>query len=205
MNGTRFQKLFELLGVVPLGVYLVVHVAAYSRVLLGVESHGSAPSRGLWLVLEVALVWVPLALHAGRGLWLSFSPLATEPVERRRSVLLRVSGVLALGFLVQHALWLRAPLVRGEQWPSDLRVALPALLSTTHDGMPLVAALHVAGLGAVTAHFGWGLARCFERWGVLGARRARTAAGWLAALLFGLGVVTVVELATGSFMPDFVR
>jgi succinate dehydrogenase / fumarate reductase cytochrome b subunit len=206
MVSAGIRKWFELLGVVPLGVYLVIHLTAYARALFGATDFGIASSSSsAFLLLDVALVWLPLAAHALIGLWLSLGPLDAAPEERRRSLLLRASGWLSLVFLVQHTLWLRWPLLTGEVWPSDVGERMTGLLSSTRDGIPAAAAFHLLGLGVVTAHFGWGLARFLERWGILGARLARPISGWFCAFLFALGAATVVELATGSFVPRFLR
>jgi succinate dehydrogenase / fumarate reductase cytochrome b subunit len=199
------RKWFELCGVVPLGVYLVVHVGAYARALLGATSFGLGRSSAASLALEVGLVWLPLGFHSVYGLKLSVSPLTGDPEERKASVLLRVSGVLALAFLIQHAVWLRWPLSSGALWPSDMGDLLKGTLSSTWNGMPAVAALHLLGLGAVTAHFGWGLGRFLERWGVAQRSRARAISGWFAAMIFCVGTATIIELATGSVVPRFLR
>jgi succinate dehydrogenase / fumarate reductase, cytochrome b subunit len=205
MVSAGIRKWFELLGVVPLGVYLVIHLATYARVLFGASSFGIAVSPG-FLVVDLLLLWLPLGIHAAIGLRLSFEPLKLEvDAERSRSLLLRVTGMLSLLFLFQHALWLRWPLISGALWPNDINETSMALLSSTWNGIPLTAALHLVGLALVTSHFGWGLGRFLERWGILRGSRARPAAGWFAAVLFALGAATIVELATGSFIPRFMR
>jgi len=191
--------------VVPLGVYLVIHLATYARVLFGASSFGIAVSPG-FLLVDLVLLWLPLGIHAAIGIRISFEPLKLEDdAERSRSLLLRVTGVLSLLFLFQHALWLRWPLISGTLWPNDIGETSIALLSSTWNGIPVAAVLHLIGLALVTSHFGWGLGRFLERWGILRGSRARPAAGWFAAVLFAVGATTIVELATGSFVPRFMR
>jgi succinate dehydrogenase / fumarate reductase cytochrome b subunit len=203
------QKWFELSGVVPLGVYLVVHVGNYTRSLFGATNYGvgsvwnGASLAPWWLVFELALVWLPLAFHAAYGLYLTLSPREGDAEERTRSLLLRVTGLFSLGFLVQHALWLSLPLYSGERSPADVSEMLAARLSSTSNGIPLAAILHLVGLGAVCAHFGWGLGRFLERWGMASPSISRNGAGILAVCLFLLGAASIVELATGSFVPRF--
>lgn len=206
MLSPGLRKWFELTGVVPLGVYLVVHVLTYSRALVGASNFGIAPSTSsaFWLS-DLLLLWLPLLVHAALGVRLSFGPLEQERPERNRGLLLRVTGLLSLLFLVAHAIWLKWPLLSGVLWPSDVSERLMATFSTTWHGVPLTAAWHLLGLAVVTAHFGWGLGRFLERWGILRETLARPAAGWVAALLFCVGAVTVIELATGSFVPRLMR
>jgi succinate dehydrogenase / fumarate reductase cytochrome b subunit len=207
MAKALLRKCFELSGVVPLGVYLGVHVATYARVTFGATSFG-LPDGSSYVesALEWLLVWLPLAFHAAYGIAISFSPVA-DPLapsdDRLRRLLLRASGWFAAAFLVQHALWLRWPLTSGEIAAEDMNELLVSTLSSTIDGIPVVAAVHLAGLGVTCAHFGWGFGRFLERWGIAAPRRARVSAGLIALLLFAFGATAIVELATGSALPRF--
>ena len=202
----RLRIWFELSGVVPLAVYTLVHVGSYAGALFGRTTFGVAsPARPLWLALEIALVWLPLLFHTGYGLRLLSAPLEPEPLERQRGFLLRASGCVALPLLLAHAWWLKMPLWRGTRAPEDLAQMLAAGLSTTVHGLPLSAALHFVGLAALALHLGLGLGSFAEKWGLLTRIPARRAAGLLSLLLFLVGSATVVELATGSALPHFVR
>jgi succinate dehydrogenase / fumarate reductase, cytochrome b subunit len=206
MKETRLRRCFELSGVVPLGVYLLVHLSSYARALFGSEEFGLLDEPGLALsALGLLLVWLPLVFHAAYGAWLSTRPLPETRDQKQYALLMRGSGLLALGFLVWHAAWFSWPLKRGRLAPEDVAERLAATLSSTSDGVPWFAALHLLGLGVVCAHFGWGFARFLEGWGVTRARAARLGAGLLSAALFGLGAATLIELATGSILPRFAR
>lgn len=206
MKETRLRRCFELSGVVPLGVYLIVHLVSYSRALFGSDAFGLLVEPGLALsALQLLVIWLPLGFHAGYGAWLSTRTLPEARQEKQYTVLMRVSGALALVFLAWHALWYSWPLKRGRIGAGDVAERLAATLSSTVDGVPLFAALHLIGLGVVCAHFGWGFARFLEGWGITRSRRARLGAGLLSATLFGLGAATLIELATGSIVPRFAR
>jgi len=206
MIETRLRRCFELSGVAPLGVYLVVHVASYTRALAGSDEFGLFAERSLAeLLLELTLVWLPLGFHAGYGSWLATRKLPQPTDEKRYAVLMRATGLSSIVFLVWHALWFSWPLKSGRLEPGDVAERLAASLSSTSDGLPLFASLHLLGLGVVCAHFGWGFARFLERWGITRARPARIGAGLLSATLFGLGTATVIELATGAIVPRFTR
>jgi succinate dehydrogenase / fumarate reductase, cytochrome b subunit len=199
------RKWFELSAVVPLAVYVVVHLGSYMRVLFGATTFGASGATHFQLVAEIALVWLPLAFHAIYGAWLIPRKIEGVAPERNQTVLLRVSGVGALGFLLYHASWLRLPLLRGERSPADVGNMLAAGLSATDWGIPVPAILHLLGLAVVSAHLATGLARFFEKWRLASAARAQLVARALSLALFGVGSATVVELATGSALPNFVR
>lgn len=204
MAAGMLRKCFELSGVVPLAVFVPVHVVGYASALVGSERFGVAnPESGAMLVLEAVLIWVPLLFHGVIGARSSLDPLAAEPDERRRQVLLRATGMLAAPFIVLHAVWLRWPLLRGERAPEDVAEMLSARLSSTVEGLPLVAALHLVGLGLVSLHLAVGLPRFVEKWGLGNVSYARRGAAIGCGIVFALGAATVIELATGSAIPRF--
>lgn len=197
------RKAFELSGIVPLGVFLLVHVGSLSAVLLGAPPLGVSASTGaLVLVLEVALVWTPLLFHSAWGLFYCFGPWTVD-VPRARTLALRVTGVLALGLLAAHWIRDRLPIVRGERAPQDVLYLLAQDLSSTQHGVPVSAVIHLLGLFVVAAHFSLGLQGFTERWGLLSARHSRATALTLGFLLSAIGTAVVVELATGSWLPAF--
>src|SRR5690606_13502808 len=179
------------------------HVASYASVLVGSADFGVASGGALFLALELALVWLPLAIHAGYGLRRLAAPLESEPADRARSVVLRASGGLSLAFIVAHAAWLRVPLFTGRLGPEDLAEFLAARFSSTADGVPWFAIVHLVGLAAVTAHLGLGLERFLVRSGIARARGARGFSLLVGGLCFLAGAAAVVELATGSAVPRF--
>lgn len=205
---TRRQRhpLFELCGVVPLGVYALVHASTYATLLFGHDPNGRPASASFTVtVLEWLLVWLPLGFHGGYGLVLSFQRLAPDAEQRQRTLLLRASGIASLAFIVGHALWLKLPLWRGERLPSDTLQMLASGLGATTSGVPITAALHVLGVATVAAHLGFGLERFLDDYGILGARRARGAATLVATTLFVIATATVVHLAAGSALPNFLH
>lgn len=203
MQRSLLRRLFQLSGVVPLGVFTAVHVASYATALLGNQSFGVAPASTGWLVLEALLVWAPLGYHAAYGLYCSAAALPSALPERQQSVTLRITGVLSFAFVAAHFAWLRVPVLSGHQRPEDVFQMLVLLLSSTNHGVPAAAALHLVGLGSVTLHLGLGLARFAEEWGIASRSRARRVASAVSALLFVLGAAAIVELATGSAVPSF--
>lgn len=200
---SRGQAWFELTGVVPLGLFVVVHLASYASVLAGADTFGVASGGVLFLVLEVALVWLPLAIHAGYGLRRLWARLEPDPAERARSVVLRASGGLALAVIAAHVAYFRVPLLRGRIAPEDLAELLAARFSSTVDGVPWFAIVHLLGVAAVTAHLGLGLERFLCRSGIARVRSARRFSFLVAGLSFCVGSATVVALATGSALPRF--
>jgi succinate dehydrogenase/fumarate reductase cytochrome b subunit (b558 family) len=201
-------RLHSLSGVLPLGVFLIVHFAINARALQGRAAFDGtlAALRGMPLlgVLELALIGLPLAFHAGYGVVLSFRPREpASPYPRRLGTLERATGIVALVFIAFHFYELRGPLLWGSLSEADVYPRLAARLSsTTAWGVPAYALFHLVGVAATVFHFATGLYAFSVRWGVAeGARATRTAARVCAGggvFLFLIGAATVVYYATGS-------
>jgi succinate dehydrogenase / fumarate reductase cytochrome b subunit len=207
----RVSVAFSLSGVVPLGAFLVVHLATNTRALAGDEAFARAlhfydrvPALG---AVEALLVFAPLLFHAGFGLWLVAArrPLAVpSPYPSSLRVAMRATGVLVVAFLAMHLPELRFG-AQGERPPGDvLQTFLAADLSSMRGGLPLRALAYLLGTACVCFHFAVGL------WGAFAATRrgegpvARRRAAWWAA---AVGAVTwilfvnvVVYHATGARM-----
>lgn len=207
------RRLHSLSGVLPLGAFLLEHLWTNAAALWGQRRFDAAVERihalpGL-ILLEVFGIFLPLAFHAGYGLWLSRHArpnLGVYPFARNWGYLLqRVSGVVLLAFLGFH-LWE----FRIQKWlfGLDSRSFYPVLaagLSSTWWGIPWRALLYLVGLLAACAHFGNGLFGFACTWGLVVSRRAQArlsvATAALGAATFVLGAVTVVHFATGPFWP----
>ena len=165
------SRAFSLSGVVPLGAFVVLHVAINARAL-----HGDAAFAGavravqglpaLAAVIETALVYLPLALHGGLGLWLVATggrgalrpePSPYSPVLRGW---MRATGVLLVAFLAMHVAELRFPGAAGRLGHLDggeLATRLDADLSATWLGVPWRGLAYLVGTAAVTFHLAVGL------------------------------------------------
>ncbi len=77
MDRSRFQKLFSLSGVVPLGAFLLLHLWTAAALLTSNATYDRqiAFFHGpIFAFLEIVLVLVPLLFHAGYGMVLAVTP-----------------------------------------------------------------------------------------------------------------------------------
>jgi succinate dehydrogenase hydrophobic anchor subunit len=195
----RWDRLYEVTSVLPLGAFVLLHVLDYGRVLAGVEEIGARQRPSAFAVTAEAMVlWLPLLGHAVFSLAVWRRRSSAEP--RSASVLThRLAGVVTGVFLVDHFVRFRLPILRGLVHPSDSVVRLAAELSATRGGVPWVAAFHLVGVIAVAFHLALGLRRIVDRSERLKTSRA-VHAGCVAAgvVAGGVGVLTIVRLATGA-------
>jgi succinate dehydrogenase cytochrome b subunit len=210
---TRAGRLHSLTGVVPLGVFLIFHLAINARALGGRAAYERTSDSLLRIPLlplfELAFVALPLAYHAGYGLFLllgsrgDVTPRSAAPYSKNWLVLERASGILALIFIAFHVWDLRGRVLSGYLIEADVQPSLTAQLSsTTSWGIPFFALFYLGGVAATVFHFATGLYAFSVTWGIVRSERAmRNAAracGGLGIVLFLIGASTVVYYATGS-------
>lgn len=207
------RRLHSLSGVLPVGVFLVLHLWTNARALQGQQRYDDVvagiarmPYAG---VLDIGLIILPLAFHAVYGVVLAFGArhnVGKYPYSRNwMYTMQRVTGILALLFIGFHLseYWLKRWL--GQMSPEQLYPALCANLSSTWGGVPLIGFIYLVGIAASVIHFAnglWGF--CFS-WGITVSRRAQATAAWVFGLvglgIFLLGANTVIHFATGASLP----
>jgi succinate dehydrogenase / fumarate reductase cytochrome b subunit len=204
------RRIFSLSGVVPLGAFLVLHVAVNARALHGDQAFASAAGALQRLpglpVIEALFVFAPLLLHGAFGLWLVATrrPLVpSTPYPAALRLGMRASGVVVVAFLAMHLPELRfhAPSMRLDG--AEMATRLDADLSATSHAVPWRGLAYLVGVACVTFHFAAGL------WGAFAATdRGRASsherrwAAWAAALFGAVILFTfanvVVFRATGA-------
>lgn len=203
------RRILSLSGVVPLGVFLLVHVVTNARALRGPAAFERVVA--FWArvpglrVLEALFVFAPLLVHAAVGVWLVATRQPTaepSPYPPPLRIAVRATAVVALLFLALHLPELR---FRAHAGPPDggvLRTILEAKLSSTSYGVPWRALAYLVGSACVVFHFAAGLWGFFARTARGAEARARRLAAWsagaLGAVLWLLLADVVVLHATGA-------
>lgn len=203
------RRLFSLSGVLPLGVFLVIHMMANGRALVGEAAFSETVRRmravpGIFAI-ELLLVFAPLVFHAAYGVWLIATRRALaepSPYPPTLRSLHRVAGVVALVYIGYHLYEYRLALAVPGLRSGDFFTALSSRLSSTTAGAPLRAMFYIVGIAAVVFHFATGL------WGYMVARgwfvspRARrfaaAGASVVGAALFLAAANLVSFYATGA-------
>ena len=203
------RRAFSLSGVLPLGAFLVLHVALNARGLTSdaafaalVRAFAAVPGLA---VLEAAFVFAPLLFHAAFGLWLVVRrvPLATpSPYPPALRVAVRVTGVLAVAFLAMHLPELRFRGTLAHPGAAELLGALDGGLSTMWHGLPWRGVVYLLGSACVCFHFVAGLWAFFARTARGEKPRARRLAAWwsvaVGVTMWLLFADVVVYHATGT-------
>jgi succinate dehydrogenase / fumarate reductase cytochrome b subunit len=194
------RRLQSLAGMIPLGAFLVEHIAVNAIGIGGPEAFRPVARAlqhvPLVTVFELGLIALPLAVHAAIGVL-----IATEIDESgrpdgsdRRVAIQRVTGLLVLPYLIYHvwATRLSPDVVRHG---ADLFDVMARQL-VRPSGM----AFHVVGVTLVAWHFGNGVRGFVERWGL-----ARTPAAARAAGRAGLALGAVLAIVAIAALLAFAR
>jgi len=207
------RRLHSLSGIVPVGVFLIEHLLTNSRAFgwFGWFSGGKEAFNEdvHWLhglpylpVVEVLFIFAPLAFHALYGVKIA---LSSEPNTRAyrygsnwRYTLQRVTGVIALLFIIVHLLKFRfahwvgwGPAFIGSDDP--FTITMNGLNHWRPFGVevPMVAtfAMYIVGLWATVFHFCNGIWTFCITWGITVGERAQRRVGYAAV---GLAVVLLI-------------
>lgn len=208
-------RLFSLCGLVPVGAYLVVHLATNASVLNGPMSFQEQVNRihSLGLVLplvEWVFIFIPLFFHAAIG-WLIISGAlpntASYPyASNLRYTAQRVTGMIAFVFIVIHLIQLHhffgAPFKEvgdvkfGAQFDPEHASSSAAIAL-----QPLwIKILYAIGVLATVYHFANGLWSQGITWGIWTSAQAQRRASWVSVVV-GL-VLSVIGLSALVGMSD---
>ncbi|HEY2955908.1 MAG TPA: hypothetical protein VGK89_11740 [Candidatus Eisenbacteria bacterium] len=193
------RRLHSFTGVLPLGVFLLQHLAVNAFALAGPESfrRAAAAIGGLPMLAAIELVGIalPLAVHTVIGVLIATElPEPGSPfAPSRREIVQRATGVLLLPYLIYHVWSTRlSPDVLVKH--ADLWDVMRRQVSGA-GGL----AFHAIGVSLAAWHLGNGLPCFANRWGLArtaGARRGfRIAGGALSVTLAALGVATLLAFA----------
>ncbi|MBX3190476.1 MAG: hypothetical protein KF819_25980 [Labilithrix sp.] len=208
----RLRNLHALSGVVPVGVFLVLHLWMVSSLLGSRDAYdrqlAALTGTTVGAVLELVLVLLPLAFHAIYGVWLTWQPQreAHAYPSNLAYVLQRISGIVVLVFVIAHFWDLRA-----QTWLFGLdersyTTRLTEHLSWTWLGVPFVALGTLMGIAASIFHLANGMRSFLTTRGFTTTAAARRRADRLFAalglLFFFTSSAAVIQLATGTrFVP----
>lgn len=183
------RKLHSLLGVIPVGAFLFVHLFTNYYATRGeaafnarVELMESLP---FLAIIEICFIFLPLLYHAIYGLYVAFQAknnLGNFGFFRNfMFVLQRLTGVITLIFVAWHVWATKIQLVIGSVQATGLFKLMNAILAN-----PFVLTLYIVGLLAAVFHFANGLWSFGVSWGITIGPRAQRISTILSMIIFVL-------------------
>ncbi|MEK3991401.1 succinate dehydrogenase cytochrome b558 subunit [Robertmurraya sp. FSL R5-0851] len=169
MAGNReffYRRLHSLLGVIPVGLFLVQHLVVNHFATGGEESFNKASHfmEGLPFryVLETFVIFLPLLFHAIYGLYIAFTAKNNTSnygfFRNWMFMLQRISGVVTLVFVTWHVWETRIAAAFGAEVNFDM---MESILSN-----PFMLWFYIIGVISTTFHFANGLWSFFVSWGI---------------------------------------
>jgi len=192
MAGNRefaYRRLHSLLGVIPIGIFLIQHLVVNHFATEGPESFnkaadfmGNLPFR---IVLETVIIYLPILFHAIYGLYIAFT--AKNNVSHYNYfrnwmfLLQRISGVITLIFIAWHVWETRVAAAFGSHVNYDM---MHEILSS-----PIMFVFYLIGTLSTVFHFANGLWSFFVSWGITVSPRSQVISTY-----FTIGVFVVLSI-----------
>jgi len=197
-NSYLWHKLHSLLGIVPLGAFLLEHLLSNFEAIKGPIAYGEQVrflnSLPLVRVLEWVFIFLPILYHAGYGvyIWLRgksnlvYYPWAGNWLYTAQ----RYTGILAFFYIGQHVIRQR---FLGVSLPEHPMAAFAKVQQELAN--PWMLAFYVIAMVAICWHFAYGIWLFAAKWGITPGKTARLRFGYvciaLGILLAAMGLASI--------------
>ncbi|MFD2681514.1 succinate dehydrogenase cytochrome b558 subunit [Bacillus seohaeanensis] len=187
MAGNRefnYRRLHSLLGVIPVGIFLIQHLVVNHFATGGEESFNKAAhfmeSLPFRYALETIVIFLPILFHAIYGLYIAFTAKNnTSKLGFFRNwmfLLQRVSGVITLIFITWHVWETRVAAAFGTEVNFQMMENILA--------SPVMFAFYVVGIISTIFHFANGLWSFLVSWGITVSPRSQLIATYATIIIF---------------------
>lgn len=209
-TGSSFlwRKLHSLLGIVPIGAFLIEHLLSNFEALRGPAAYAAQVSflnsLPLVRVLEWVFIFLPILYHGVYGLYIwmrgranvVYYPWAGNWMYLAQ----RYTGLIALAYIIQHVLRQRFLGVSLHDNPGAAFAKVQQELSN-----PWMLAVYVIAMIAICWHFAYGIWLFAAKWGITPGARARARFGWVCAaigiLLAAMGLASIRAFVSPRLRP----
>ncbi|ATH92691.1 succinate dehydrogenase cytochrome b558 subunit [Bacillus glycinifermentans] len=176
MAGNRefvYRRLHSLLGVLPVGIFLIQHLVVNQFAARGEEAFNSAagfmenlPFR---YALEIFVIFLPLIYHAVYGVYIAFTAKNNASqfgyFRNWMFVLQRITGIITLIFVSWHVWETRIAAQMGAEVNFDM---MADILSS-----PIMLGFYIVGVLSTIFHFSNGLWSFAVTWGITVSPRSQ--------------------------------
>lgn len=195
-----YRRLHSLLGVLPIGLFVVQHLIVNHFVVYGEESFNKAAgfmgSLPFVLLLETFVIYLPILFHAILGIYIVLD--ARNNVKRygffRNWMFFfqRISGIITFLFILVHVWQTRVQVAFGN---ATVDFGLMADILT----VPFYFWFYIIGIISTTFHLANGLWSFCVSWGITQSPRSQQVVTYATLLVFlatsYLGVRSIIEFA----------
>lgn len=196
------RKLHSLTGLVPIGVFLCVHLWTNSLARKGAVAFNGAAADihkiNYLMLVEIFGIALPILFHAGYGIviwWQSQNVLVGNSPQYKWTsnwlyIAQRASGGIAALYILTHVWSTRVQTLMHPELMKDLYTYMQTQLAN-----PLVATWYIVGTLAATFHLANGLRLMGMTWGLtIGERSQRFASAFALVVFVGLSYLGIQSL-----------
>lgn len=163
-----WRRLHSLLGVIPVGLFLVFHLSLNFTATGGSEAYNDATGmmelipHWLLLIIEWVVIYIPLMFHAFYGVYIAFT--ATHNTKRFGTFrnwmfrIQRMTGIFLVVFVAWHIWQTRIQKALGDTVDFDMMADIVA--------NPWMLAFYIVGILSATFHLSNGLWSFLVSWGI---------------------------------------
>lgn len=191
-----WRRLHSLLGLIPVGLFVTVHLFINFSATNGAESFNKASktmeSLPFLLILEWVVIYIPLMFHAFYGVYIAFT--AKPNVNRFGTVrnwfftMQRLTGIFLVVFIAWH-IWQ----TRLQKTIADAEVNYDMMADIVSN--PAMLAFYIVGILAATFHLSNGIWSFLVSWGITQSPKSQKVATWVTMIFFVLlSVVGVMAI-----------
>ncbi len=205
-NSYLNRKLHSLLGVIPVGFFLIEHlITNYSASKGGhvafLEHVDFLHNLPLTLALEIVGIWIPLLYHAIYGLYVAYTArnnVSNYGYFRNQMFFMqRVTGVITFLFVAWHFFQTRFQITLG--LPQEQIGVQMHHIATN----PINFVLYCIGIVAAVFHFSNGMWSFLVSWGVTVGPRAQKISTFVWMGVFVLMTIMFIMSLTAFLSPEF--
>lgn len=206
-NSYFSRKLHSLLGVIPLGFFLVEHMITNFEAFNGGKEAfiGSVMwLQGLPLVLflEIFGIWLPLLYHGVYGLYVAYQSRNNVShygyVRNWMFAFQRITGVITFVFIIWHLYDTRLQVALGNLGHEDLGARIHEIAT-----QPIFFTLYCVGIIAASFHFSNGMWSFLVSWGITVGPRAQRISGYIWMGVFVLMAAMFIMALTAFANQEF--
>ncbi|HZG15254.1 MAG TPA: succinate dehydrogenase cytochrome b558 subunit [Candidatus Bathyarchaeia archaeon] len=194
------RRLHSLLGLFPIGFYLLFHLTANYQATKGEEAFnqvvGMIANIPFLIVVEFVFIYLPLLFHAILGIYIAFQAkhnVGSFSYGRNQMFLWqRITGIITLIFIAWHVWETRIQAALGTEVNYEM---MSAILSN-----PAMVVFYAIGILSAVFHFSNGIWSFLVHWGITVGPRSQRLATYLT-----MGIFVVVSFIGLRAMAAFIQ
>ncbi|MBU7593778.1 succinate dehydrogenase cytochrome b558 subunit [Metabacillus halosaccharovorans] len=178
------RRLHSLLGVIPVGIFLIQHLIVNHFATRGAEAFNKAAHFMEMLpfryVLEIVIIFLPILYHAIYGVYIAFTAKNNVSnygyLRNWLFMLQRVTGIITFIFIAWHVWETRIAAALGAEVNYDM---MASILSS-----PFMLVFYLVGVISTVFHFANGLWSFAVSWGITVTPRSQVISTYVTLAIF---------------------